>query len=153
MMGLRSREGAEWLTRERRRRRINGESTARGQETDLLSSSASSTWDVLSLDDTSRDSWLMQDRNFRISLVLSVFPAPLSPLTGNTHTPEVRRFRGAAALFVPPPDLIMDVYQRHFVVVESRRGHKSKINDHTNRQFRWPIKENSNMHVNNKYHK
>lgn len=56
----------------------------------LLCSSASSTRDVPSLDDTSRECWLMQDRNFRISLVLSVFPAPLSPLRGE-NTREVRR--------------------------------------------------------------
>lgn len=52
----------------------------------LLSSSASSTCDVPSLDETSRECWLMQDRNFRISLVLSVFPAPLSPLRGTKNT-------------------------------------------------------------------
>lgn len=52
----------------------------------LLSSSASSTCDVPSLDETSRECWLMQDRNFRISLVLSVFPAPLSPLRGAKNT-------------------------------------------------------------------
>lgn len=46
----------------------------------LLSSSASSTCDVLSRDDTSSECWLIADRNFRISLVLSVLPAPLSPL-------------------------------------------------------------------------
>lgn len=56
----------------------------------LLCSSASSTRDVPSLDDTSRECWLMQDRNFRISLVLSVFPAPLSPLRGE-NTRVVRR--------------------------------------------------------------
>lgn len=53
--------------------------------THLLSSRASSTWDVRSVEDVSRESWLMQDRNLRISLVLSVFPAPLSPLTEQTQ--------------------------------------------------------------------
>lgn len=53
------------------------------ERTNLLCNSASSTWDVLSRDDTSSECWLMHDRNFRISLVLSVLPAPLSPLGGD----------------------------------------------------------------------
>lgn len=56
----------------------------------LLSSSASSTWDVPSLDDSSSECWLMADRNLRISLVLSVFPAPLSPLGTEKKPQEVR---------------------------------------------------------------
>lgn len=61
----------------------------------LLSSSASSTCDVLSLDDTSSECWLMADRNFRISLVLSVFPAPLSPLRAEKHMAMLKHVAGS----------------------------------------------------------
>lgn len=60
-------------------------SGAASARTHLLSSRASSTWEVRRVEEASRESWLMQDRNLRISLVLSVFPAPLSPLTEQTQ--------------------------------------------------------------------
>ena len=41
---------------------------------------ACSTDEVFSFEDKSTDCWLMADKNLRISFVLSVFPAPLSPL-------------------------------------------------------------------------
>lgn len=41
---------------------------------------ACSTQDVFSFKESSKDCWLMTDKNFRINLVLSVLPAPLSPL-------------------------------------------------------------------------
>lgn len=46
----------------------------------LLSRIACSTQEVFSLEDSSSECWLIADKNLRISLVLSVFPAPLSPL-------------------------------------------------------------------------
>lgn len=58
--------------------------------THLLSSRASSTWDVRRVDEASRECWLMHDKNFRISLVLSVFPAPLSPLAEQTEELRVQ---------------------------------------------------------------
>lgn len=52
----------------------------------LLSRMASSTWVLFSDTGAPREVWLMADRNFRSNLVLSVFPAPLSPLLRkNTH--------------------------------------------------------------------
>lgn len=46
----------------------------------LLSRIACSTQEVFSLEDSSSECWLIADKNLRISLVLSVLPAPLSPL-------------------------------------------------------------------------
>lgn len=46
----------------------------------LLSRMACSTQEVFSLQDISSECWLIADKNLRISLVLSVLPAPLSPL-------------------------------------------------------------------------
>lgn len=46
----------------------------------LLSRIASSTWVVFSKAELPKENWLMADRNFSSNLVLSVFPAPLSPL-------------------------------------------------------------------------
>ena len=46
----------------------------------LLSRMACSTDEVFSFEDKSTDCWLTADKNLRISFVLSVFPAPLSPL-------------------------------------------------------------------------
>lgn len=51
----------------------------------LLWRMACSTLDVFSCRPKSTECWLMTDRNLRISLVLSVFPAPLSPLKDKTH--------------------------------------------------------------------
>lgn len=51
----------------------------------LLWRMACSTLDVFSWRPKSRECWLMTDRNLRINLVLSVFPAPLSPLKDKTH--------------------------------------------------------------------
>lgn len=52
----------------------------------LLSRMASSTWVLFSDRGAPREVWLMADRNFRSNLVLSVFPAPLSPLLRKKYT-------------------------------------------------------------------
>lgn len=52
----------------------------KGAPAHLLSRMACSTQKVFSLQDISSECWLIADKNLRISLVLSVLPAPLSPL-------------------------------------------------------------------------
>lgn len=52
----------------------------------LLSRMASSTWVLFSDTGAPREVWLMADRNFSSNLVLSVFPAPLSPLLKKIYT-------------------------------------------------------------------
>lgn len=56
-----------------------------GGEAHLLSRMASSTCVLFSEAGAPREVWLMADRNFSSSLVLSVFPAPLSPLLRKRH--------------------------------------------------------------------
>lgn len=41
---------------------------------------ACSTLAIFSIQESSRECWLTADKNLRINLVLSVLPAPLSPL-------------------------------------------------------------------------
>lgn len=64
----------------------------------LLSRMACSTQEVFSFEDSSDDCWLMADRNLRMSFVLSVLPAPLSPLKSKTQMSVLLRVYEACCL-------------------------------------------------------